>query len=107
LGSNRTINRDLKLSGDFNLGTYTFTFRGNNSSPGVAGNLEITSGARTISGASGSVFDITGFGANSPTFYTKTVTNPGAGSLAFTSDVLVRIGDGRADFVSGNPVTLN
>jgi len=107
LSANVTVNRDLKLAGDVDLGTFIFHFRGNNLSAGVAGNLEITSGARTISGSVGSIFDLSGFGANNPTYYTKTVTNPGSGTLNFGSNVLVRIGDGRTDFGTGNPVTIN
>jgi hypothetical protein len=101
------VNRDLKLAGDLNLGGDTLVLYGKNSTAAVSGNIEITSGARTISGTTGSVLDIRGTFGNTPTWFTKTVTNPGGGTLVTGSDVVVRIGDGRMDFGAGNPVTIN
>jgi hypothetical protein len=105
LNGNKTINRDLKLAGDLNIATYTFTFRGRVASPLGAGNLEITSGARSIFGTG--VFDIIGLGANTPSEYTKVVTNPGAGTLNFNAGILVKIADGRMNWGVGNPTTIN
>ena len=107
LSNNCALNRDLKLAGDINLATYTLTLRGRSNTPGVNGNIEITSGARTITGSAGSTFDIVGLNGNSPIEFSKTVTNPGGGTLTFDSDVLVAIADGRMDWGSGNPVTVN
>jgi len=107
LSSNCGLNRDLKLAGDLNLSNFTLTLRGRGNTPGANGNIEITSGARTITGSAGSTFDIVGLNGNSPVEFSKTVTNPGAGSLTFDSNVLVAIADGRMDWGSGNPVTIN
>jgi hypothetical protein len=105
INENKTINRDLKLSGDLDIATHTFTFRGRVASPLGAGNLEITSGARSILGTG--IFDIIGLGANTPNEYTKVVTNPGAGTLNFGSNVFVKIADGRMNWGAGNPTTIN
>lgn len=107
LSGNKTVNLDLKLAGDLDLGGNTLVLYGNNSSPAVAGNLEITSGARSITGSAGSILDIRGTFANNPTWFTKTVTNPGSGTLTCAPNVTVRIGDGRMDFGTGSPVTIN
>ncbi len=105
INENKTINRNLNLAGDLNILTHTFTFRGRVASPLGAGNLEITSGARSILGTG--IFDIVGLGANTPSEYTKIVTNPGAGTLNFGPSVLVKIGDGRMNWGAGNPTTIN
>jgi hypothetical protein len=107
ISGNRTINRDLRLAGDLDLATFTFTHRGRVASVGGSGNIEITSGARTITGAAGSSYLINGLGANQPAEYTKVVTNPGAGTLNFGANVLVGMGDGRMNWGAGNPVTIN
>lgn len=107
LGTNCTFNRDLRLGGDLDLDTYTLSARGRSATQGVNGDIEITSGNRIVSGSAGSTFDIVGLNANSPVEFTKTVTNPGSGTLTFDSDVLVAIGDGRMDWGTGNPVTIN
>jgi hypothetical protein len=109
INENKTINRDLILSGgDLYLGTFTFTDRGNAIAPAFAGSITISGGGtRTISGAAGSVFDITGLGGNSPLLYTKTVSSFGGTLLDFDSNVLVRIGDGAVDFGAANPTTIN
>ncbi|MEX1188098.1 MAG: T9SS type A sorting domain-containing protein, partial [Bacteroidia bacterium] len=107
LGGNRTLNRDIKFSGDLNLSNFTLTLRGRSNTPGVNGNIEITSGNRTVTGSAGSVFEIVGLNGNSPIEFSKTVTNPGSGTLNFSSDVLVSIGDGRMDWGTGSPVTVN
>ncbi len=109
LGASRTFNRDLTLSGgDLNLATYTLTARGNAVAPSFSGSITVSGGGtRTITGAAGSGFDFTGFGANNPTKYTKTVSTFGGTLLNFDSNVLVRIGDGSVDFGSGSPTTIN
>lgn len=108
LSGNTGLSRDLKLAGDLNLAGYTITLRGRSSTPAVNGNIEITTGTRSItSSPAGGVFDIVGLGGNSPIEFTKTVTNPGSGTLTFSSDVFVGIADGRMDWGSGNPVTIN
>jgi hypothetical protein len=107
LGGSRSLNRHLNLSGDLDLGGFTLTLRGRNAAPASAGNIEITSGNRIINGAPGSMLDIVGLSGNAPTEFTKTVTNPGSGTLTFGADLLVRIGDGRMDWGAGNPVTIN
>jgi hypothetical protein len=105
LNGNKTINRDLKLAGDLNIATHTFTYRGRVASSLGSGNLEITSGARSILGTG--IFDIIGLGANTPSEYSKVVTNPGIGTLNFTAGVLVKIGDGRMNWGVGNPTTIS
>jgi hypothetical protein len=107
LGANRTVNRHVLMAGDLNLGTSALTHRGRNAVLASAGNLEITSGNRTISGSTGSSYDFTGLGGNNPVEYSKSITNPGGGTLTFGSNVLVRIADGRMDFGTGNPTTIN
>jgi hypothetical protein len=107
MGASRTVNRNVRLAGDLNLGTFTLTHRGRNATLGAAGSIEITTGARTITGSTGSIYDIVGIGANNPVEYTKQVTNPASGSLSFGANVIVRIGDGRMDFGTGNPTTIN
>ena len=107
LGGDKTINRHLKLSGDIDLRSFTLTDRGNNALSTAAGNIEITSGNRSITGAAGSAFHITGSNGNNPSWYTKTVSNPGAGTLSFGNNITVKIGDGRMDFGANNPVTIN
>ncbi|MCC6251402.1 MAG: hypothetical protein IT238_02940, partial [Bacteroidia bacterium] len=108
LGEDKTINRDLILSGgDLDLSTYTFVDRGNATSPSFAGSITVSGGGtRTITGAVGSRFDITGVLGNSPLKYTKTVSSFGGTLLEFDDDVLVRIGDGSVDFGTGNPTTI-
>jgi hypothetical protein len=105
LNQDKTINRDLKLAGDLNIGANTFTYRGRVVSPLGSGNLEITSGARSILGTG--VFEIIGLGANTPSEYTKVVTNPGAGTLNFVAGLYVKIADGRMNWGTGNPVTIS
>ena len=109
INENKTINRDLILSGgDLNLSTFIFTDRGNATAPAFAGNITLSGGGtRNITGAVGSIFDITGFGGNSPLQYTKAVSSVGGTLLNFDSNVLLRIGDGAVDFGSGNPTTVN
>jgi hypothetical protein len=109
LNGNRTINRDLVLSGgDFNLSTFTFTDRGRTTAPAFAGSISVSGGGtRLITGAIGSRFDITGLGANQPNDYTKTVSTSGGTLLNFDSNVLLRVGDGAIDFGAGNPTTIN
>jgi autotransporter-associated beta strand protein len=109
LNGNRTINRDLVLSGgDFNLSTFTFTDRGRTAAPAFAGSITVSGGGtRLITGAVGSRFDITGLGANQPNDYTKTVSTSGGTLLNFDSNVLLRVGDGAIDFGAGNPTTIN
>lgn len=107
MGGDKTFNRDLKLSGDVDLGSFTLTDRGNNTSSTASGNIEIISGNRIITGAAGSIFKVAGIGGNNPSWYTKIVTNPGAGTLNFGSNTTVQIGDGRMDFGVNNPVTIN
>jgi hypothetical protein len=105
LNGNKTINRNLQLAGDLNIVSNTFTFRGRTASSLGSGNIEITSGARTITGTG--IFDIIGLGANTPNEYTKVVTNPGAGTLNFGAGLLVKIGDGRMNWGLGNPTTIS
>jgi hypothetical protein len=109
LNGNRTINRDLILSGgDFNLSTFTFTDRGRASAPAFAGSITVSGGGtRLITGAVGSRFDVTGLGANQPNDYTKTVSTFGGTLLSFDANVLLRVGDGSIDFGAGNPTTIN
>ncbi len=109
INQNKTINRDLILSGgDLDLATFTFTDRGNATSPSFAGSITISGGGtRSIVGSLGGTFDITGQGGNSPLLFTKTVSSFGGTLLNFDSNVLVRIGDGAVDFGSGNPTTIN
>lgn len=107
MGADKTFNRDLKLSGDIDLGSFTLSDRGNNASGTASGNIEIVSGNRIITGASGSMFKVAGIGGNNPSWYTKIVTNPGAGTLSFGSNTTVQLGDGRMDFGVNNPVTIN
>lgn len=107
LGADCAFNRDIKFAGDLNLATYTLTARGRSATSGVNGNIEITSGNRTVSGSPGSTFDIVGLNGNSPIEFSKTVTNPGGGTLTFGPNVVVGIGDGRMDWGAGNPVTVN
>ncbi len=95
----------MKLAGDLNIGANTFTYRGRVVSPLGSGNLEITSGARSILGTG--VFEIIGLGANTPSEYTKVVTNPGAGTLNFVAGLYVKIADGRMNWGTGNPVTIS
>jgi hypothetical protein len=107
MGGSRSLNRHLNLAGDLDLAGFTLSLKGKNAAPATAGNIEITSGNRTVTGTPGSIFDIVGLNANTPADFTKTVTNPGAGTLTFGVDVLVRIGDGRMDWGAGNPTTIN
>ncbi len=109
IDQNKTINRDLILSGgDLDLATFTFTDRGNATAPSFAGSITVSGGGtRLIVGSLGSMFDITGLGGNSPLLYTKTVSTFGGTLLNFDSNVLVRIGDGAVDFGAGNPTTIN
>jgi fibronectin-binding autotransporter adhesin len=109
LNGNRTINRDLILSGgDLNLSTFTFTDRGRAVAPAFAGSITVSGGGtRLITGAVGCSFDVTGLGTNQPTWYTKTVSTFGGTLLSFDSDVLLRVGDGSIDFGAGNPTTVN
>jgi hypothetical protein len=105
LNGNKTINRNLQLAGDLDIASHTFTFRGRVASSLGSGNLEITSGARSIIGTG--IFDIIGLGGNTPTEYTKVVTNPGAGSLNFSNSLVVKMGDGRMNWGTGNPTTIS
>ncbi|HRG57489.1 MAG TPA: T9SS type A sorting domain-containing protein [Bacteroidia bacterium] len=109
INENKTINRDLILSGgDLNLSTFIFTDRGNAIAPAFAGNITLSGGGiRSIIGLPGSIFDITGLGGNSPLMYTKTINSIGGTTLNFDSNVLLRIGDGAVDFGLGNPTTVN
>jgi hypothetical protein len=107
LNANYGLNRHLMLSGDLNLDTYTLSLIGRNASPGVSGEIQILTGSRSVTGNTGATFDVVGIYGNNPVEFTKTVTNPGSGTLTFGSNVLVAIGDGRMDFGSGNPVTIN
>lgn len=109
INENKTINRDLILSGgDLNLDAFAFTNRGNTAAPAFAGSITVSGGGtRTITGIAGSMFDITGFGGNSPLLYTKTVSSFGGTLLSFDANVLVRIGDGAVDFGAGSPTTIN
>lgn len=107
LGGSRSLNRHLNLAGDLDLAGFTLTLRGRNVVPATAGNIEVTGGNRLITGTAGSIFDIVGLGANTPAEYTKTVTTIGLSTLTFDSNVLVRIGDGRMDWGTGNPTTIN
>jgi hypothetical protein len=105
LNGNKTINRNLQLAGDLDIAAHTFTFRGRVASSLGSGNLEITSGARSIIGTG--IFDIIGLGGNTPTEYTKVVTNPGAGSLNFSNSLVVKMGDGRMNWGTGNPTIIS
>ncbi|HPH81937.1 MAG TPA: hypothetical protein PL185_05170, partial [Flavobacteriales bacterium] len=109
LGGNRSFNRDLVLAGgDLNLSTYTLAARGRVVAPAFSGSITVSGGGtRTITGAAGAGFDITGLGGNNPTNYTKTVSTFGGTLLNFDSNVLVRIGDGSVDFGAGSPTTIN
>ena len=109
LNSNRTFNRDLVLAGgDLNLGGVTLVARGRVVAPSFSGSITVSGGGtRTITGAAGSRFDITGLGGNIPAQYTKTVSSFGGTQLVFDTDVLVRIGDGSVDFGAGSPTTIN
>jgi len=107
MGASRTVNRNVRLAGDLNLGTFTLTHRGRNATLGAAGSIEITSGNRNITGSAGSIYDIIGIGGNNPIEFTKQVTNPGSGTLTVGANVLMRIGDGRMDFGTGSPTTIN
>lgn len=109
LAGNRTVNRDVILSGgDLNLATFTLTHRGRVAAPSFSGSITVSGGGtRLITGAVGSRYDITGLGANVPNDYTKTVSTFGGTLLNFDSNVLVRIGDGSVDFGAGNPTTIN
>jgi hypothetical protein len=105
INGDKTINRNLQLAGDLNILNHTFTFRGRVASALGSGNLEITAGARSIIGTG--TFDINGLGGNTPSEYTKVVTNPGAGTLNFGSNLLVKIGDGRMNWGTSNPTTIS
>jgi autotransporter-associated beta strand protein len=109
LGADRTFNRDMNLiGGNFDLAVFTLTARGKSTAPAFSGSITVTGGGtRVITGSSGSRFDITGLGGNSPTDYTKTVSTFGGTLLRFDSDVLVRLGDGSVDFGLGNPTTID
>ncbi len=107
MGASRTVNRNVRLAGDLNLGTFTLTHRGRNATLGAAGSIEITSGNRNITGSAGCIYDVIGIGGNNPVEFTKQVTNPGGGTLNVGADVLMRIADGRMDFGSGSPTTIN
>jgi hypothetical protein len=107
MGASRTVNRNVRLAGDLNLGTFTLTHRGRNATLGAAGSIEITSGNRNITGSVGCIYDVIGIGGNNPVEFTKQVTNPGGGTLNVGADVLMRIADGRMDFGAGSPTTIN
>ncbi len=103
LGGSRTFNRNMFINGaNIDLGSHVLTARGRDAVGTYSGDLTLNgSGVRSITGAAGSRFDITGLGEAGDLFYTKRFTQNNGTTLVFTPNVEVRIGNGGCNFGFG------
>ena len=106
LGGDKTINCHLKLSGDIDLGSFTYG-QGHNALLMAAGNIEITSGNRSITGAAGSAFHITGSNGNQLHPGTQNCQQSRCRHLEFWYNLHSKNRRWQNGFGANNPVTIN